>query len=238
MNHAIVLASFCLLSIAAFCRADGAQRLLRRTGPEWIADLTGLTVQGLGVPLAQTTLVYFVLAHLAPGLRGSLTLSATTSFLLNFVGVDYLYYWNHRFLHERFWPWHALHHSAKDLDVWVTSRNTLWTPLLIVYIWLNGLFVFLLSDPSFYLLGAAATAALDLWRHSGAWPGGWAMPMLLTPREHAWHHSAERFNRNFGANFRLWDRIHGTHYDPGALPQRLGLEVPGGILRAVLLPTR
>jgi sterol desaturase/sphingolipid hydroxylase (fatty acid hydroxylase superfamily) len=225
------------LSVAAFCRADGAARVFSRAPEEWLADLSGLLVQGVGVPFAQTALVYSAFAALAPGLRGCLELGPAAAFALNFVGVDYLYYWNHRLLHGRLWPWHALHHSAKDLDVWATSRNTLWTPLLVVYVWINGIFVFLLKDSSAYVIAAALTAALDLWRHSGAWPQAWPLPLLLTPREHAWHHSSERFDRNFGANLRLWDRWHGTYYDPGTSPERLGLEVPGGILRAVLLPT-
>jgi sterol desaturase/sphingolipid hydroxylase (fatty acid hydroxylase superfamily) len=234
----IVFAAFCVLGVAAFCRADGPSRVMSRTGAEWLADASGLVIQGIGVPFAQTALIYAGLMKLSPSLHGCISLSPLAAFLLNFAGVDYLYYWNHRMLHGKLWPWHALHHSATDMDVWITSRNTLWTPLLIVYIWINGVMVFLLKDPSAYLLAAAATAALDLWRHSGAWPSSWRLPVLMTPREHSWHHSSERFNKNFGANFRLWDKMHGTHYDPQVRPERLGLEVPGGILRAVVLPSR
>lgn len=233
----LVFSAFALLSLGAFLRADGLSRLLRREPAEWLADASGLLVQGVAVPFAQTALVYAALARLAPGWRGTLDLAPAAAFLLNFIVVDYAYYWNHRLLHGALWPWHALHHSARDLDVWVTSRNTLWTPALIVYVWLNGAFVFLLRDPSPYLWAAALTAALDLWKHSGAWPESWPLPLLLTPREHSWHHSTERFDRNFGANLRLWDRLHGTHHDPGEAPSRLGLEVPGGVLRAVALPT-
>lgn len=238
MGLTLVFSAFCVLSLAALCRADGLGRLLARSGPEWTADLSGLLAQGLLVPFAETAVVYAGLSWLLPGWRGTLNLGPLAAFLLNFAGVDYLYYWNHRLLHERLWPWHALHHSARDLDVWVTSRNTLWTPLLIVYVWLNGAFLFLLKDPRAYLLAAAVTAALDLWRHSGLWPDRRSLPVLLTPREHAWHHSSERFRFNLGANLRLWDRLHGTHFDPGVAPERLGVEVPGGILRAVLLPAR
>lgn len=211
--------------------------MLGRRPAEWLADLLGLGVQGALVPLAQAALLYGALLKLAPSWRGVLDLGSVAAFLLNFVAVDYLYYWNHRALHGALWPWHALHHTPRDLDVWVTSRNTLWTPALIVYVWINALVVFLLRDPSAYVAGAALTAALDLWRHSGAWPDGWALPLLMTPREHAWHHSAERFDRNFGANLRLWDRLHGTHFDPGSAPERLGLTLQGGLWRAVFLPT-
>ncbi len=231
--NALVFSAFTILSAAAFFRSEGPSRIFRRSRGEWLADGAGLLVQGVVVPFVETALVYAGLYRFFPQLRGAVAISPITAFALNFVLVDYLYYWNHRLLHGALWPWHALHHSAEDLDVWVTSRNTLWTPVLIVYIWINGLFAFILKDPSAYLMSAAITAALDLWRHSGAWPADWTLPLLITPREHAWHHSAERFDRNFGANLKLWDRLHGTHFDPRTAPGKLGLAVPGGALRAL-----
>ncbi len=77
-------------------------------------------MQGVVIPFAQTSILYLALARFAPQWQGRLELGPAAAFLLNFAGVDYLYYWNHRFLHSRLCRWHAVHHTAEDLDVWIT----------------------------------------------------------------------------------------------------------------------
>ena len=149
---------------------------------------------------------------------------------LNFVAVDYLYYWNHRLLHtRRLWPVHQVHHTVHEMDVLGTSRNTAWSSLLILYVWVNGAMLFLLAEPAGYALGAAVTASLDLWRHSELSPrAGGALDRLLgrflvLPRHHAWHHASDEVDANFGANWTLWDRLHGTWLDRDGAPARLGV---------------
>jgi sterol desaturase/sphingolipid hydroxylase (fatty acid hydroxylase superfamily) len=173
----------------------------------------------------------------------ALALAPGPAFLLNFVAVDYLYYWNHRLLHtQRFWTTHAVHHSARQADVFITSRNTLWTPLLIVYVWANGALVYLLADPAPFLLAVALTASLDLWRHTVffAAPGGRLHRLLalvlVTPNEHLWHHSSARATCNFGANLSVWDRLHGTFYSPAHRPASLGIPVRLSLWRRLLFP--
>jgi sterol desaturase/sphingolipid hydroxylase (fatty acid hydroxylase superfamily) len=159
--------------------------------------------------------------------------------------VDYLYYWNHRALHtQALWKTHAVHHTPEHADVFITSRNTLWTPLLLVYLWANGLMIFLLKDPVPFLLAASITASLDLWRHTTfiTAPGSVLhralAGLLVTPNEHLWHHSRERAGCNFGANLSLWDRLHGTYYSPTARPARLGIPVRLALSRKLLFPFR
>jgi sterol desaturase/sphingolipid hydroxylase (fatty acid hydroxylase superfamily) len=210
-----------------------------------VLDLSGLAVQGVLVPVAQIVAVGAVLAWAAPAWRGALALSWPAAFLLNFVLVDYAYYWNHRLLHARpFWRWHAVHHTAPAMDVLVTSRNTLWSHALVLYLWVNGALAYLLADPTPYLAAAALTAALDLWRHS-PWtprPGSPAWralaAALVTPHEHAWHHSTARPGCNFGANLRWWDRLHGTAWSPAAPPAALGLDAGGTAWQRLLWPAR
>ncbi len=218
--------------------------LAPRGAPEWALDGIGLIVQGLVVPFLQLGMVFAALAVLAPPWRGALGAPPWVSFLLNFVVVDYAYYWNHRLLHGPLWRWHAVHHTAEAMDVIVTARNTLWTPLLIVYVWLNGLGAYLLADPAPFLISAALTAGLDMWRHSGAYPqpgevGRRAYEGLsrfvITPEDHAWHHSTDRTDTNFGANLKIWDLWHGTYDGHGEAPRRLGVELAMTAWRKLLL---
>ena len=236
---------FCALLVMMYCREVEWDELRKKPGSSWLLDGVSLIMQGIVVPLMQTTFLYVLLAQWAPGIRGTLSLGPVASFLLNFVVVDYVYYWNHRLLHGRvLWRWHAVHHTAEKMDVFVTSRNTLWTHFLIVYVWVNALGVFLLKDPTHYILAASLTAMLDLWRHSEVMPkkAGHFYRLLskalITPYEHAWHHDREKSNCNFGANLNWWDKIHGTYLAPDAYPERLGIELEWTFFQKFLFPFR
>lgn len=222
----LVAIAFAVLVLATL--ALSGARFFARDANAWLVDGSGLLVQGL---------IAAALAAL-PVARGPLDVPFFVAFLIAFVGVDYAYYWNHRLLHGALWRWHAVHHSASRLDVLVTSRNTLATPLLIVYLWSGLAALLVLRDASGFLLGMSLTAVLDLWRHSPLVPPprvrralAW---LLVTPHEHAWHHSSERTEVNFGANFTIWDRLHGTYLDADELPAKLGVDVPV----TLLLPER
>ena len=234
-----------LLLVATYGRRGGWTRLRRRTRADWLLDGSGLALQGIVVPWLQTTILVVLLQQAAPTWRGSVSLSPWLAFAISFVGVDYAYYWNHRLLHgSRLWRWHVVHHTAAEMNVLVTSRNTVWSHFLILYVWVNALGIFLLSDATGFVLGAALTAALDLWRHSeirvGAtgWPGTALRRLLITPAEHAWHHSAALTECNFGANLSWWDRVHGTYLDPAGLPRRLGVPLGWTPLQQLVFPSR
>jgi sterol desaturase/sphingolipid hydroxylase (fatty acid hydroxylase superfamily) len=239
----IVFAAFALLLLATLWYLPTRSTLLARTPSDWALDGASLFIQGVVVPTLQIVVVVGLLHHAIPHWAGAWRLNATLAFFCNFVLVDYLYYLNHRLLHvPRFWPIHAVHHTPRHMDVFITSRNTLWTPIFIVYLWVNGFFIFVLRDPNPFILGASLTAALDLWRHStfGPRPGSWWHKLLstclITPHEHAWHHSAERMNHNFGANFNWWDKLHGTFYKAEHSPKRLGVKLPLDFTSQLLNP--
>lgn len=241
LHYAIVGVSFTALAATGWARA-AADRKPRSRG-DWTVDLSGLFMQGVVVPLVEATVLYAGLCALAPGLKGAAHVPGWAGFLLNFALVDYAYYWNHRLLHGRkLWRFHAVHHTAETLDVWITSRNTLWSPFLIVYVWLNAWGAYLLADPAPFVLGAAVTAALDLWRHSGVSPRrpGPAFELLrahlITPDEHAWHHSTDRNDVNFGANLNWWDRLHGTYLRPAGRPASLGVKLDWSLRERLLFP--
>ncbi len=74
-----------------------------------------------------------------PGGAGILPIGWWGAFLLNFVVIDFLYYWQHRWFHRirPLWKLHRCHHTARRVDIWVTSRNTLVMHFLFVYFLLN-----------------------------------------------------------------------------------------------------
>jgi sterol desaturase/sphingolipid hydroxylase (fatty acid hydroxylase superfamily) len=239
----IVFASFIILAALTFTVKESRRAALAREAQDWMLDAAGLLVQGLIIPILQITIIYWLFSMLLPQMQGSLEISPWLAFLLNFVVIDYLYYWNHRLLHgKKLWATHAVHHTAERLDLFITSRNTLWTSLLIVYVWANGFFIFLLQDRRAVILSASITASLDLWRHTSFFftPGSSAHRavafLFITANEHAWHHSANQSYKNFGANLALWDRLHGTYYSPDFLPQQLGIPSTLNVMRKLFFP--
>lgn len=241
-RHTLALIiGFDVLLVATFCRKGGWRLFRRRKTDDWVLDLSGLFIQGTLIPWLQVAVVIGVLALTVPQLAGSLTMHPVLAFLFCFVLVDYGYYWNHRlFHHKRFWAVHKVHHSAPQMDVFVTSRNTLWTSFFIVYLWANGVMLFLLNDPTYYVIAITLTAILDLWRHSNINPSG-ALARLLgsvlvLPRDHAWHHSQDIYDVNFGANLNIWDRIHGTWYQKSDEPKQIGLVLDMGLMAKLWWP--
>ena len=239
----IIFAAFWILLIATLARKPSLALLRSKGLHAWLLDLSGLAVQGAVVPLLQVVAVFALLRAVVPDLERSVALAPFWAFCLNFVVIDYLYYLNHRTLHTQLlWPTHRVHHTAEEMDVLVTSRNTLWTPVLIVYLWGNALAAFALSDPSWFLLASAISAALDLWRHSPLYPAtkSWSYKVLalvlITPLDHAWHHSADGRSCNFGANLNLWDRLHGTYVSHSKAPRRIGITDEQPFIRQLLWP--
>lgn len=241
----IISLAFAALILATLTRRGPS--FFHKSRQDWIVDTLGLTVQGTLIPILQTYVLIRGLQAFAPQWRGGLVFSeepwldAALSFCVNFLIIDYLYYWNHRWLHtDTLWPAHALHHSVQDFDVLGTSRNTLWTSALILYLWFNALFIFLLRDPRAYILAAALTASLDLWRHSELQPWPWLerllSPIFILPRDHAWHHASEFSHCNFGANLKLWDQLHGTWKPSEAFPESLGVPSELSLTRQLLWP--
>ncbi|PSB02173.1 sterol desaturase family protein [Merismopedia glauca] len=217
--------------------------LAQKSRFDWIIDTIGLLIQGFLIPAIQIVVLNRFCSYLMPQAAGCLTLNPVLAFGLSFIAVDYLYYWNHRGLHSK-WLWrsHLVHHTVTQMDVLGTSRNTIWTSFVIVYVWVHGLFIYLLSDPSWYILGVSLTSALDLWRHSGLWVSERShiyriiSLILILPQDHAWHHAAEITNCNYGANFKLWDVIHQTYYSASEFPERLGVESNLSLMRRLFLP--
>lgn len=225
-----IFITFWLLIGLSIKRSGNWQRLRHKPKAEWILDVSGLIIQGVLIPALQIGLLSTTLHFLFPHVAHRLTLPPLFSFLFCVVVVDYAYYWNHRWLHTKGWPLHQVHHTVTQLDVLGTSRNSLWSSFFILYLWIHALMLYLLQDQSGYLWGITLTAVLDLWRHSQLGPNPNSFlyfllsPWLILPQDHAGHHGQQNHNCNFGANLKLWDRLHGTAQNTISLPAVLGIK--------------
>lgn len=219
------------------------QQLKVRTWDLWILDGLGLVSQGVLVPLGQLALSSYLLSVFFPSFRGMLSISWWSALTIHFFVVDYIYYWVHRGMHSQpFWWLHRVHHTAEGMDFFISSRNSLWTPLFLPYIWLNGVMVFLLNDARPFLVVSAISSSLDLYRHTGSLFSSshpfvkFFGKVFITSQDHAWHHSTHKSRFNFSANLKLWDIFHGTYYHSENMPQRYGIPFAVSLWRKIFWP--
>lgn len=238
----IIFLSFVTLTLLGLLREDLRKSSLSRSKEEWTVDMAGLFIQGVIIPAFPFMVLPF-LGYLLPNLDHRFEMDSVLQFILGFFLVDYLYYWNHRYFHTKnFWHLHRLHHSARYLDVFATSRNSLITSFLFVYVWVQILALFLLKDSSVFMFGLILTFALDLWRHSGLeTPStvrsivGW---VLILPEQHVFHHSLQGRNKNFGANICWWDKLHGTFSENLIQNKNLERLNEKNVWRELILPAK
>jgi sterol desaturase/sphingolipid hydroxylase (fatty acid hydroxylase superfamily) len=229
MNENIGLFAFLGFAFVSLLVTSERKRMLEKPLADWIVDLTSVLMHFLILPALQVAIVYKLLNTFLPTWKGMLPSSFWLSALL-YVVIDYMWYWNHRIFHARtpLWSLHKTHHSAEQLDVFVTPRNSILSHFLMVYFWFLALAVYLLSDPTIFLAFATAGVVINFWGHTNfflpcnAWYNRLLSAIIVTPREHLWHHSRENPHCNFGTVFSFWDRWHGTNHCGDERPTAFG----------------
>jgi sterol desaturase/sphingolipid hydroxylase (fatty acid hydroxylase superfamily) len=222
------------------------QKTLRR---QWAGDvLTGL-VNGL--------LLYAALLVTLGGIDGAsassiprlrqwiATQPIVAQSVLALVVGDLGVYGIHRLQHAVPWLWrfHAVHHSAEELDWLIGFR---FHPL--------DLFLLRLASLGPLLALNVAPAAVAIFIAVSGWqswlvhanvkmPYGPLKWLVVSPEFHHWHHSTERqaYDRNYASLVASWDVLFGTVYLPrGRQPLRYGIEerIPDGWFRRFVHPFR
>lgn len=203
--------------------------------PGWRTDLCFF----LGQYLVWVTLVFVVLGELTPWLHGLVPPGVRRVFCLQPLPLqlvevvvlgDFCIYWAHRLQHrvDFLWRFHAVHHSAERLD-WLAAHRE--HPVDTIYS------VTLMNLPAF-LIGFSPEAMAGITSFRGLWSIfihsnvrarlGWLGRVFGSPELHHWHHARDRRGVNFGNVCPYLDLLFGTHFDPGVLPEELGLEEPIG----------
>jgi sterol desaturase/sphingolipid hydroxylase (fatty acid hydroxylase superfamily) len=163
--------------------------------------------------------------------------------VLVLVVLDFIQYWLHRLFHgHTLWPFHAIHHSAEDLD-WTTTFRihpvnfAIYNAGALALVQLIGFSpaAFLIIGPFNLVIGPLVHANLN-------WTFGPFRYVLASPVYHRWHHVKDPaiYNRNFAPTFPIWDLMFGTYYMPrGVLPADYGVDgVPQHFLGQLIYPFR
>jgi sterol desaturase/sphingolipid hydroxylase (fatty acid hydroxylase superfamily) len=235
-----------------------AVRGLRRTRAALRTDLVYWVLTPLLTrPLARAAVVVAVVPALwllgRPFDRGQLlhgsgpaaALPGWLQAILIVVLGDFVGYWMHRAFHRgRLWPFHAVHHGARELT---------WTAAVRVHP-VNEVLSRMVQAVPFVVLGFSPlvvgaylpflTFYAILLHANLHWDFGPLRYVIASPTFHRWHHADEAAarDRNFAGLLPLWDWLFGTFYLPrGVQPQRFGAQggnVPDGWLAQQLYPFR
>jgi sterol desaturase/sphingolipid hydroxylase (fatty acid hydroxylase superfamily) len=173
-----------------------------------------------------------------PVLRQPVILQAIEIIVLS----DLIAYWIHRLFHGgRFWHFHAIHHSAGEVD-WMTTQRV--HPF-------NDVFLRVAQAVPLFVMGFTPTVLavyhlLDIFYaflvHADVnWTFGPLRYVLVSPVFHRWHHSKrpEAIDKNFATMLPLWDLIFRTLYLPkGVTPSDFGVheKVPENVLGQMIYP--
>jgi len=155
--------------------------------------------------------------------------------------VDVIQYWLHRAFHTRWlWPFHAIHHSPKELDWTATWR--IHPVNFVCYETIAGVVTLLLGCsvqalliivPFNFFSAAFVHANLN-------WTFGPFRYVLASPVFHRWHHASDPaiHDKNFAPTFPFLDLMFGTFHMPkDELPDAYGAEgVPDDMLGQLAHP--
>jgi sterol desaturase/sphingolipid hydroxylase (fatty acid hydroxylase superfamily) len=166
-------------------------------------------------------LILGVAAHLTPLDLGH----GWVAWVIALVGIDAVYYWDHRAGHEIriLWASHVVHHSSQKYNLSTALRQT-WTGEYTVLFFLP---IALLGVPVELVLASWSLNLLyQFWIHTEAIDKlpRWCEYVFNTPSHHRVHHGSQQqyLDRNYGGVLIIWDRLFGT-FEPEGERVRYGL---------------
>jgi sterol desaturase/sphingolipid hydroxylase (fatty acid hydroxylase superfamily) len=159
--------------------------------------------------------VYFVYGFLWTHFRLVDNIEMTWyNFLLLLLGVDFIFYWVHRWGHHVniMWAAHSPHHSAEEMNFAVALRASV-TQRLFSFFFFWPLTIIGFKPVDIYAMTAIhlfiaflhhTELIRKLWR--------WVEYIFTTPSHHRVHHGVnfKYLDKNFGEFLIVWDRMFGT----------------------------
>jgi sterol desaturase/sphingolipid hydroxylase (fatty acid hydroxylase superfamily) len=129
------------------------------------------------------------------------------------LGWDFLYYWNHRAMHESRWLWavHVAHHSSERYNLSTALRQPVAESVTVAIPF--SLLALVGVRPPMIEQARALNLIYQFWIHTEAIRSTGPLERVLnTPSHHRVHHGSNRqyLDRNHGSILIIWDRLFGT----------------------------
>lgn len=160
--------------------------------------------------------VYVVYGYLWENYRLINTLEMNlVSFILLLLGIDFIFYWVHRWGHHIniMWAAHSPHHSAEEMNFFVALRASVTQRLFsffffwpLTIIGFNPVDIYAMTGLHLFISFLHHTELIPkLWR--------WIEYIFTTPSHHRVHHGINfvYLDKNFGEFLIIWDRLFKTY---------------------------
>ena len=140
-------------------------------------------------------------------------------------GWDFIYYWNHRFMHESRYMWahHVVHHSSERYNLSTALRQPVTDAVATFAPY--GLMSVAGVRPSVIETARGVNLLYQFWIHTDTIRRmGPLEAVLNTPSHHRVHHGSntQYIDRNHGSILIAWDKLFGT-FEPECEPVVYGL---------------
>ena len=184
----------------------------------------GITQQIFGIPISIASNLAYVYTYEHLGVM-TVPHDSLLCWWALVIGVDFGYYWLHRWCHEFHVGWigHSVHHSGQFYNLATALRQGilqgLFSPLFYLPLALLGL------PPPMFVAHKAFNLLYQYWIHTSLIGSLGPLEYVLnTPAHHRVHHRPGA-NVNYAGVLIIWDRMFGTFRDEGASGQvdRYGL---------------
>jgi lathosterol oxidase len=218
---------------------------------EWHVDLTyfffnTLLIGVLSLLTLQPAIVLFDWARIPAIESGVSALPLVVQIAAAVLVADLTQYWVHRAFHgiPALWRFHAIHHSAEAMDWLAGSRLHVVDAVTTRAITYVPLYVLGFAEAAIYAYVAIVVIQATFIHANVRWELSALQKILVTPRYHHWHHTAEpdAVDKNFCVHTPLWDWLFGTAFQPGRWPSEYGLaggrDVPGSWSAQLVYPFR
>jgi lathosterol oxidase len=220
--------------------------------PGWRTDLAYFFVSALLVQVTtlltlKPAMVLFDWAR-HPALAGRV---AALPFLAQFAAIlvltDLMQYGIHRLFHAvpALWRFHAIHHSAEQMDWLAGSRLHLVDVAVTRGLTYVPIHVLGFAEAPLVAYVAFVSVQATFIHANVRFTFGPLRFLLATPQFHHWHHAAEpeAVDKNFAVHLPVLDRLFGTYHLPAdRWPAAYGLAggppIPDGYWRQLLHPWR
>lgn len=166
-------------------------------------------------------------ASTMPWARHPLALQALEALVV----ADLISYWSHRLRHHPgFFPLHAVHHAARELD-WLAAARMHPVDDVLDNVAVTLPILLLGFDPVIFLGLGPFLLLHTLYLHSAVRLDlGPLRYVIAGPDFHRWHHALDRDAQgtNFGGVLAIWDVLFGTFRLPRERASTFGVEEPVG----------